>query len=53
MVTTKEAEAHIKNQGVIDIITEIDEIGTATHDKWYGDRVDLWEEGRLGALKVT
>ena len=30
-------EAHIKNQGVIDIIAEIDEAGAATHDEWYID----------------
>ena len=34
---TDVAEAHIDNQGVIDIIAEIDEVGTTTHNEWYGD----------------
>ena len=40
MFAIEEAEAHIENQGVIDIIAEIDEIGAATHDEWYGDLHD-------------
>ena len=43
----QEAEAHITNLGIIDICTEMAEIGTTTHDEWYGDlqpspTLDTW-----------
>ena len=37
LFATTEAEAHMCNQGVIDIIAKIDEVGTTTHGEWYGD----------------
>ena len=40
LFATKEAEAHIVNQGLVDIIAKINKVGTATHDKWYGDHND-------------
>ena len=40
LFATKEAKAHIANQGVINLIAEIDEVGTTTHDEWYGDLRD-------------
>ena len=33
-------EAHISNQGAINISAEIKEVGTTTHDEWYGDLRD-------------
>ena len=33
----QEAEAHISNLGVIDICAELTEVGTTTHDEWYGN----------------
>ena len=37
MFSDHEAEAHITNQDIIDISTKIEEVGTTTHDEWYGD----------------
>ena len=33
----QEAEAHITNLGINDICAEMVEIGTTTHDEWYGE----------------
>ena len=33
----QEAEALITNQGIINVCAEIKEVGTTTHDEWYGD----------------
>ena len=43
----QEAEAHITNLGIIDICAEMAEVGTTTHDEWYGDlqpspTLDTW-----------
>ena len=40
LFASQEAETHIENQGVIDISAKIEEVGTATHDEWYGDLRD-------------
>ena len=33
----QEAEAHITILGIIDICAEMEEVGTTTHDEWYGN----------------
>ena len=40
LFANQEAEAHIANQGVIDIADVTEEIVPTTHDKWYGDLRD-------------
>ena len=33
----QEAEAHIANQGIINVVAEVEEIGTTPHDEWFSD----------------
>ena len=37
LFTDQEAEAHIANQGIIGVVAKVEEIGTTTHDEWFGD----------------
>ena len=35
-----EAQAHISNWGVCDVIVKINEVRATTHDEWYGNLCD-------------